>query len=356
MKIWLLSLTLTLSWGLLPLLPSNSRCTDGALPRLFACTGVRAQTKNFYVAAVKGDVYQGEKKLARRDKLTLPGDLRFTSPEDVLKVVGPTGIHTLQPEAKPGGGYEFLRAVSAELFPAPTARGSFSKAMTESLQSTLPVYNASEGRVTDLLDGERVPFYGLTDADRAATYWVFHTESGRDVMRPATFEDHNVILNLSDFALPDGDSIVGFAWLFRVHHPKRFRKALKRDLLQTDTYLANQMLLKRTVYTEGAERLWETSRFVEPDYAAGIRYPAPRRDEIARYFGNFRPEDLRPAEPVLTQIVWLFRTSGATDLTEWLFPDSADLGENGVQRFISAEIGDFDLNRLYVRLRDRLEQ
>lgn len=74
--------------------------------------------QSYYVAIVKGQVYYQNQPLQRRDKITLGGQLRFSSPQDYVKVSGPGGLHTLRPPGQSAGsGNEFLLALRQEIFP-----------------------------------------------------------------------------------------------------------------------------------------------------------------------------------------------------------------------------------------------
>ncbi|RMF01104.1 MAG: hypothetical protein D6772_05335, partial [Bacteroidetes bacterium] len=86
---------------------------------LFSMTlSLGAFAQVYYVAIVKGEVYYEDKPLKRRDKITLQGNLRFTSSDDYIKVSGPGGLHTVRPAGvRPNRKNEFLVAVRQELFP-----------------------------------------------------------------------------------------------------------------------------------------------------------------------------------------------------------------------------------------------
>lgn len=100
---------------------------------LFLCFllfSISLGAQNYYVTAIKGEVTYNNKALKKRDKIQVKGKLVFSGKNDWIKVVGPGGIYTLEPEKKAATGSEFFAALREELFPLVRQRGSYAYNIT----------------------------------------------------------------------------------------------------------------------------------------------------------------------------------------------------------------------------------
>lgn len=85
---------------------------------------------NYYVALVRGEVFYQDSLLRPRTKLKLDDELRFTAAEDYVRLIGPHGMHRVGPSENEEGGFEFIRALTQELFPPVAAISSTSATIT----------------------------------------------------------------------------------------------------------------------------------------------------------------------------------------------------------------------------------
>lgn len=142
--------------------------------------GTALTAQNFYVAFVKGEVYWRDSLLQPRTKLQLDGEFRFSTPEDYLRVIGPTGMHRIAPVERKEGGYEFIRAVRQELFPAPSDERSYVMGVHSIPNDYLNLEgNPSTG--TEVFMSE-VPYYLRTfdpNHPKRAQYYVLRREKMR---------------------------------------------------------------------------------------------------------------------------------------------------------------------------------
>lgn len=199
---------------------------------LFWVTGLSAQ--NFYVAIVKGKVTYNDEPLKPRDKIELRGNLRFGSPQDYVKISGPTGIHTIRPTEKEGGGYEFLRAVTAELFPAAKPLGSYVLSTHITLGDVVNIDDENQWLPEYFVSGERIPLKGiLKKRDHKNLYWVYQTRLGTVYQSNPKLVRGELELAAADFQQhPPADSIVGdSAYLFLLRDQNHFAELLATHAL-----------------------------------------------------------------------------------------------------------------------------
>jgi hypothetical protein len=141
--------------------------------------GADLSAQNFYVAIVKGKVSYDDKPLKPRDKIVLKGNFRFSTPDDYIKISGPKGIHTIRPIKKADGGFEFLRAVKAELFPVAKLLNSFVLSTHESLGDVINIYDENEWSSEYFVSGERINLKNqIKRRDQKRLRWVYQTRSG----------------------------------------------------------------------------------------------------------------------------------------------------------------------------------
>ncbi|MEM7574625.1 MAG: hypothetical protein AAF433_17095 [Bacteroidota bacterium] len=203
--------------------------------------GVGLAAQNFYVALVKGEVYYQEQLLKPRDKVTLEGEFRFTSSEDFVKIAGPTGIHTIRPVEKPGGGWEFILAVTEELFPAP-------RLLSTSVLSTmycpgdfLNLYCPNEYSAEVFFDGEaRSQSWNYLKVRPAEVHYLFQTEETGIQLRPASTTEESFVVRLSDFALDSlSDSILNNQMLLIAIHDQEVLAELIDQINANDGNLSD---------------------------------------------------------------------------------------------------------------------
>ncbi len=168
---------------------------------LLLLLGLWLPAQSYYVALVKGKVYYDDVLLKPRTKIELRGNFRFTSKDDYVKVSGPNGIHTIRPVPKESGGYEFLRAVTQELFPEAKPRGSFVLSTWVFPGDVLSVYAENEYQPDVFVEGEKIPLKGhLKKWQYKKLYWVSQVYGGSLLREPATVEDDMLVLNYAPFA------------------------------------------------------------------------------------------------------------------------------------------------------------
>ena len=66
---------------------------------LFLCLlyGTIAFGQNYYVAIVHGEVYYNNKRVKKRDKIKMKGNLKFSSDTDYVKLSGAGGLYIIRP-------------------------------------------------------------------------------------------------------------------------------------------------------------------------------------------------------------------------------------------------------------------
>lgn len=176
---------------------------------LCLCVGLSLSAQSYYVAIVKGKVYYEDVLLKPRTKIELKGNFRFSTKDDYVKVSGPNGIHTIRPEEKEGGGYEFLRAVTQELFPAAKPRGSFVLSTWILPGDCLGIYCENEFSPDYFVAGERVSLgKTLKKWQHKHLYWVYQTPDGKLVRNPAKVVDGKVEFTEETFLAAGKESAI----------------------------------------------------------------------------------------------------------------------------------------------------
>lgn len=185
----------------------------------FLCllTGLLLPAQSYYVALVKGKVYYEDVLLKPKTKIELKGNFRFTTKEDYLKVSGPNGIHTIRPQEKAGGGYEFVQAVTQELFPVAKPRGSYVLSAWINIGDQLSLYDENHYVPEFFVEGERLSLSStLKPKDYDKLYWVYQTASGAVHREPARIDGDDLIITPASFYGPTGEAFAvdGKAFLF----------------------------------------------------------------------------------------------------------------------------------------------
>ena len=216
----------------------------GLILAQFGGTSLTAQS--YYVALVRGQVFYDNIPVKPRMKIELRGKLRFTAKDDYIKVSGPGGIHTIRPAEKAGGGYEFLRAVTQELFPRAQAKGSFALATFVAPGDAVNLYDDNQYKPQYYLAGERRPVeHILKSKDYDRLHWVYRTTTGEARAVPALVIEDELVLDPAVFRNPDGELLAaGPAYLYAVRDLERLREAIDRFDLET-LYVSTNMELNR---------------------------------------------------------------------------------------------------------------
>ena len=205
----------------------------GLILAQFGGTSLTAQS--YYVALVRGQVFYDNIPVKPRMKIELRGKLRFTAKDDYIKVSGPGGIHTIRPAEKAGGGYEFLRAVTQELFPRARAKGSFALATFVAPGDAVNLYDDNQYKPQYYLAGERRPVdHILKPKDYDRLHWVYGTTTGEARAVPALVIEDELVLDPAVFRNPEGELLAaGPAYLYAVRDHERLRVAINQIGLET---------------------------------------------------------------------------------------------------------------------------
>lgn len=93
------------------------------------CVATPVVAQNYYVAAVKGEVFYQNKLLKKKDKITMKGNFRFKNKDNYVQLSGPGGLYKFTADMGRASGSEFLLTLSNELLPKlsvkTTARPTF---------------------------------------------------------------------------------------------------------------------------------------------------------------------------------------------------------------------------------------
>ena len=298
---------------------------------LLAGASLTAQT--YYVAIVKGEVYYNDQPLKPRTKIELQGNLRFTTKDDYIKVSGPGGIHTIRPEAKSDGGYEFLRAVTQELFPAAKPKGSYVLSAWINFGDGISLYDGSHHNPDYFLEGERrsIRQY-LKRKDYDWLYWVFNTRDGAVRWKPALVIDDAVVLSTAPFRSASGESITdGSAYLMIVRDLDVLERATRKHSIET-------------LY-------WNTNIELRSDDWAAQYIPADQISPAAkRYFPTIaslvqliEPEKVVPSAEIFATMQQLMLEYGETDIETFInrrgFENVDGFGELLIEQYGAMDLG-----------------
>lgn len=160
--------------------------------------------QNYYVALVKGNVYYQDNLLKKRDKIKLKGTLKFTTRQDYVKISGPGGLYTIEPDQGIESGSEFLVAVREELFPR-------TRPLTTAVHSYVPgAFNYFQlDESWDYTFFNKTHFRETVPPPKAdEEYGFLHLTHKGLIYRTAQVEDSLFIIRKEDFAL---DTIDGEA-------------------------------------------------------------------------------------------------------------------------------------------------
>ncbi|MEM6397847.1 MAG: hypothetical protein AAF741_15970 [Bacteroidota bacterium] len=215
---------------------------------IFLLSAFSLSAQNFYVAFVKGKVYYQEKLLKPRDKVTLKGEFRFTTVDDFVKITGPTGIHTIRPVKKEGGGFEFILAVTEELFPAPRLVSTSVLSTSFCPGDFFRLYCPNEYTAEVFFDGESRSFiYERADLLPDQIYYLFESKKLGYQLRQANLPDDRFQINRADYTLADpSDSVLGQVHIIAVHD----KSEMERLIIAANEERLAFPLLDHLAYTE----------------------------------------------------------------------------------------------------------
>lgn len=271
---------------------------------LCCCICLSLSAQSYYVAIVKGKVYYEDVLLKPKTKIELKGNFRFTTKDDYVKVSGPNGIHTIRPKEKEGGGYEFLRAVTQELFPAAKPRGSFVLSTWINPGDILSIHAENEFEPDYFVAGEQVTLKGhLKPWQQKKLYWVSQIPGGRLLREPATVVKGNLVLTHEPFANAAAvDSIVqDQLYLFFIKDWLAFRSYADKVGIDTLFWVTNPDAQPGKPYLEDIRR-WQgfdpTKVFAQKTNASGRH---PFGDIIS--LGSIPVTAVLPQEPFLADML-----------------------------------------------------
>ena len=275
--------------------------------------GLPATAQSYYVAIVKGKVFYNDQPVKPRMKIELAGNLRFTTKDDYIKVSGPGGIHTIKPEEKSDGGYEFLRAVTQELFPKAKAKGSFVLSAWVYPGEEVSVYADNQHHPSHFLEGERRGIsHVLKPRDYDWLYWVYMDTNYQPRLVPAVAEKGNLILTPTAFRDKDGNLLTaGAAYLFALRDTTLFRKALRDH--SSETLFWNTNLDFQRVASKG-----------QPD--ENYQAPEAYRNKLAAAFFPVvsglavleKPGNVLYSEDLFSDMFFLMHSTGETNIDNFL--------------------------------------
>jgi hypothetical protein len=276
--------------------------------------------QNFYVAIVKGKVFYDDKPLKPRDKIEMKGSFRFSTPDDYVKVSGPTGFHTIRPIKKANGGFEFLRAVQAELFPEAKPLKSFVLSTHEFLGDVLDIYDENEWDPESFVSGERINLKNeIKKRDQKKLRWVYQTRSGALHQATPKLVGREMELQAADFRHhPPQDSILnGEAYLFIVRDMDAFNR------------MANQQPLNEFFETTSPE--WNKIDF---NSAAVVS------------LGTISAYKVLPREDVMSNLLFTLIASGQDDAFCFMLPSYCALDAEGYSDILRDQYGVMNYSRV----------
>lgn len=316
--------------------------------------GLSLSAQSYYVALVKGEVYYEDVLLQRRTKIELKGNLRFTTKDDYVKVSGPEGIHTIRPVEKESGGYEFLRAVTQELFPAAKPRGSFVLSAWRMMGDAIRIHAENEYQPNAFVAGERIPLdLVLKKWQYKNLYWVGETSNGRIVREPAKVVDGYLELTAGIFKKVRGADTVSVnnAYLFYLSDVLYFRGLTDRFPLHDIFWATNPEVQPN-----------EGENIPEGDNPQDYLYNKLTSDEgktIYRPYPDImglswvNPEVILDRETVMGDMLHFFLASGKTSVHEFVLGGMTLHGED-YSSILREQYGEMNFHRVERTFRDYL--
>jgi hypothetical protein len=276
--------------------------------------------QNYYVALVKGKVYYEDVLLKPRTKIELKGNLRFTTKDDYVKVSGPGGIHTIRPVAKKTGGYEFLRAVTQELFPAAKPRGSFVLSAWLMPGDAIGIYSENQYHPNSFVAGERVDVRNhlKKKKQQKKVYWVGQLPKGKLTIVQAKVVRGRVELPLLRPAVigsPEAETMPDF-YLFYLEDLAEFNRLVDKFSLLDVFWASNADMQpaggQANSYAEemGVKTYLES----ESDGTMDIYLPYPQIVGL----GWLSPDQVVDREEVFGEMLYYFLESGETSVGNFL--------------------------------------
>lgn len=162
--------------------------------------------QNYYVAVVSGEVYHNDRPLKKRKKIKLGGNLRFSGPDDYVKLSGPGGLHTLSASQGESAGNEFLLALRQELLPQVSMRPTIASNLGDISQITGTVglwgllgkdYHFFEGQELSLNEPWKL-------AGKNQLYLLRQTADGLSVLAISPEDETTIELTEEVFSVTNG--------------------------------------------------------------------------------------------------------------------------------------------------------
>ena len=312
-----------------------------ALVLLLGSSWLSAQ--NFYVALVKGEVYYQDQLLKPRDKVTLEGEFRFTSSDDFVKITGPTGIHTIRPVEKPGGGWEFILAVTEELFPAPRLLSTSVLSANYCPGDIMRLYCPNEYTAGVFFDGEERELDWDSRGFRPAeVHYLFQTTETGIQLRPASTTAESYVIRRADFALasPTDEMLNDLMYIVAVNDLPEFERLITQanenggwetllpaiaiteerfDYLAVGSYTAQNPTVGeqeaasvlRAQMADYSEQQGWSERTALPIQELGYWRPATHLSELS-------PSAVIDSEPLMGDAYFVFKHSGYDSFFEFM--------------------------------------
>jgi hypothetical protein len=250
----------------------------------------------------------------------MKGSFRFSTPDDYVKVSGPTGIHTIRPIKKPNGGFEFLRAVKAELFPEAKPLKSFVLSTHVFLGDVLDIYDENEWDPEYFVSGERISLKNeMKRRDQKKLRWVYQTQSGALHQAAPKLVGREMELQAPDFRHhPPQDSILnGAAYLFIVRDQNAFQR------------MVNQQPL---------DELFETT---SPELN---KIDFNSADVVS--LGTISAYNVLPQEDVMSNLLFTLIASGQDDAYCFMLPSYCALDAEGYSEILGEQYGTMNYSRV----------
>ncbi|MEM6771758.1 MAG: hypothetical protein AAF597_14340 [Bacteroidota bacterium] len=309
----------------------------------FLLFGLALSAQSYYVALVKGKVYYEEVLLKPRTKIELKGNFRFTTKDDYVKVSGPSGIHTVRPQEKEGGGYEFLRAVTQDLFPAAKPRGSFVLSAWQNIGETVSVYAENQYIPDYFVEGERLSIRGfLKPKDYENLHWVYQTKAGGYRSVPVEIVGDDIVLTPKAFQRDDTGEfdVDGTAYLFYLKNPETIQENLKIVTLNELFWGTNYDLLRGAYIPENpsADYFRMANELVT---LKGLNF----LQEAIGLASILQPEQVLSAEEVFGEAIQFMLNAEMTSIDNFLNDGSYE-NVDGYTNILREQYGEFNFNRV----------
>ncbi len=191
--------------------------------------------QTYYVAVVHGNVYFNNKKIKKRDKIKMQGNLKFTSAKDYVKLSGKGGLYTIRPNSTPAGN-EFLIAVKEELFPKTRNPETLAYSFT---MNEYPGYFTLEGYSPTLFEKDMLA-YTLPPLKKGMEYgYLLETDKGL-IYHPAKVKNQRLAIREKDFRLKSTHGVapkIKMAYIVKVLNKKKWKTLIhnKKSIAQIDT-------------------------------------------------------------------------------------------------------------------------